>query len=95
MNRIIISLHGDAQHAGEKYEKKQAARELRKLTALKKKSNPKEIEVAVENIKNKFGALNKFAKLCSETNRVIYRLCDTKKKKIDESQYSKKISFWR
>ena len=37
----------------EKYEKKQAARELRKLTALKKKSNPKEIEVAVENIKKK------------------------------------------
>ena len=35
----------------EKYEKKQAARELRKLTALKKKSNPKEVEVAVENIK--------------------------------------------
>ena len=36
----------------EKYEKKQAARELRKLTVLKKKSNPKEIDVTVENIKN-------------------------------------------
>ena len=46
----------------------------------------------MENIKNKFGALNKFAKLCSETNRVIYRLCDTKKKKIDESQYSRKLA---
>ena len=50
MNRII-SLHGDAESVGKNWEKKQAARELRKLTALKKKSNPKEVEVAVENIK--------------------------------------------
>ena len=40
-----------------KYVKKQAARELRKLTALKKKSNPKEIEVAVENIKKQIWCL--------------------------------------
>ena len=91
MNRII-SLHGDAESVGKNWKKKQAARELRKLTALKKKSNSKKVEVAVENIKNKFGALNKFAKLCSKTNRVIYRLCDTKKKKIDESQNSRKLA---
>ena len=46
----------------------------------------------MENIKNKFGVLNKFAKLCSKTNRVIYRLCDTKKKTIDESQYLRKLA---
>ena len=61
-------------------------RELRKLTALKK-GHSKEIEVAVDNIRNKFGTLNKFVKLCSETNRVIYRLCDTMEKKMDESKY--------
>ena len=81
VNRIISNPQEDAKIVRINMKKKQATRELRKLTALKKRHHSKEIEVAVDNIRNKFGALNKFAKLCSKTNRVIYRLCDTKEKK--------------
>ena len=71
--------------------KKTGIKRFKKTNSLKK-DHSKEIEVAVDNIRKKFGALNKFAKLCSETNRVIYRLCNTKEKIFDESKYSRKLA---
>ena len=76
----------------EKDKKKQAACELRKVQKMKDQGKVKEIEEVVDSIKQKFGTLQQFAKSCGETNRVIYRLCDTKEKKVDESQFSHKLA---
>ena len=80
------------KYCQEIYKKKQATRELRKLTSLRKKGYLKNLQEAVDSTRNKFGALNKFSKLCSETNRVINTLCDKKQKKMDESKYSRKFA---
>lgn len=50
------------------------------------------MEEVVDSIKQKFGNLQKFAKSCGETKRVVYMLCDTKEKKVDERKYSHKLA---
>ena len=60
--RILSNPQEEAKIVGILW-KQQAKRDLRKLTALKR-GHSKEIEVAVDNIRKRFGALNQFAKLC-------------------------------
>ena len=75
-----------------KDEKKQAARDLWKLQKVKEQRKVKQVEEVVDTIKQKFGTLQQFAKSCGETIRVIYRLCDTKEKKVDETRFSHKLA---
>ena len=64
----------------------------KKLQKVKEQGKVKQVEEVVDSIKQKFGTLQQFAKSCGEMNRVIYRLCDTKEKKVDETRFSHKLA---
>ena len=68
-----------------------ASRYFRKLVELKKKKKTLELQNLQNEILEKFRSKREFCSFTSETERVIYRLFDNKKKEKDESCYKKKI----
>ena len=68
-----------------------ASRYLRKMVELKKNKKKLELEKVKKQVLEKFRSRREFAIFCNETERVIYRLFQSKAPVKNESVYTKKL----